>query len=207
APPTAAPRTVPLRRPRWPSRSRDRILHGHRPPPRARSDRVRPPGADLLRLGHVRPHRPRVGRDLDGLRDGPPARGPSAPADGVDSGGARDGAAAVPGGDLARLRIDGAVIAALVCIALTAHRVPLTSSVAKESIGLLVFPMAVLLFHERSDPRKRALAVLLLAFLPFLHSLTTFLTLGTVAALVVLTQRRAPARGRFSWKAFALDVV
>src|SRR5439155_12408 len=240
-----------------------------RPPPRAGSDRVRPPGADLLGPGHVRPDRRRVGRDLDGLRGGPPARGPSAPADGVDSGGARDGAAAVPGGDLARLRIDGAVIAALLCIALTAHLVPLTvsplplsvdgfalarisrdmasagswridpanvnsynqklpgysllwsavfqvaglsplvhaqlvlplvtaavvlpayllgvkatgrriaglaaglfialfgsfllltSSVAKESIGLLVFPMAVLLFHERSDPRKRLLTALI----------------------------------------------
>src|SRR5438552_1646370 len=98
-------------------------------------------------------------------------------------------------------------LAAGLFIALFGSFLLLTSSVAKESIGLLVFPMAVLLFHERSDPRKRALAVLLLAFLPFLHSLTTFLTLGTVAALVVLTQRRAPARGRFSWKAFALDVV
>ncbi|TLZ68021.1 MAG: hypothetical protein E6K12_02625 [Methanobacteriota archaeon] len=83
----------------------------------------------------------------------------------------------------------------------------LTSAAAKESIGLLVFPVAVLLFHERKDTRKRALAVLLLLFLPFLHSLTTFLTLGMVAALVVLTQRRALMRGRFSWRAFALDVV
>src|SRR5207249_7223748 len=72
--------------------------------------------------------RPRVGRDLDGLRGGPPARGPSAPADGVDSGGARDGAAAIPGGDLARLRIDGAAIAALVCVALAAHLDPMTVS-------------------------------------------------------------------------------
>ena len=98
-------------------------------------------------------------------------------------------------------------VAAGLFIALFGSFLLLTSSVAKESIGLLVFPMAVLLFHERSDPRKRALAVLLLAFLPFLHSLTTFLTLGMIAALVVLTQRRALARGRFSWKAFALDVV
>ena len=98
-------------------------------------------------------------------------------------------------------------VAAGLFIALFGSFLLLTSSVAKESIGLLVFPMAVLLFQERSDPRKRALAVLLLAFLPFLHSLTTFLTLGMIAALVVLTQRRALARGRFSWKAFALDVV
>lgn len=83
----------------------------------------------------------------------------------------------------------------------------LTSAVAKESIGLLVFPLVILLFHERRDPRKRALAVFLLLFLPFLHSLTTFLTLGMIASLVVLTHRRAIARGRFSWHAFALDVA
>lgn len=83
----------------------------------------------------------------------------------------------------------------------------LTSAVAKESIGLLVFPLVVLLFHERQDPRRRGLAVFLLLFLPFLHSLTTFLTLGMVASLVVLTHRRTIARGRFSWRAFVLDVA
>ena len=83
----------------------------------------------------------------------------------------------------------------------------LTSATAKESIGLLVFPVAVLLFREREDTRKRALAVVLLLFLPFLHSLTTFLTLGMIAALVVLTHRRALARGRFSWRALVLDVA
>jgi len=92
-------------------------------------------------------------------------------------------------------------------IALFGSFLLLTSTVAKESIGLLVFPMTVLLFHERADPRKRALAVLLLLFLPFLHSLTTFLTLGMVAALIVLTHRRALARGRFSGKALALDIA
>jgi hypothetical protein len=83
----------------------------------------------------------------------------------------------------------------------------LTSSVTKESIGLLVFPVVVLLFWERSDPRKRALAVLLLLFLPFLHSLTTLITLGMVSAIVVLDQRRALARGRFSLRSFGIDVL
>src|SRR5207244_13082634 len=83
----------------------------------------------------------------------------------------------------------------------------LTSATAKESIGLLVFPVVALLFREREDSRKRALAVVLLLFLPFLHSLTTFLTLGVIAALVVLTHRRALARRRFSWRALVLDVV
>ncbi len=81
----------------------------------------------------------------------------------------------------------------------------LTSSVAKESIGLLIFPVTVLLFRERQDPRKRTLAVVLLFFLPFLHHLTTLLTLGMVASLVVLAHRRAVAR--FSVRALALDIV
>lgn len=83
----------------------------------------------------------------------------------------------------------------------------LTSSVSKEAMGLLVFPVIVLLFHERADPRKRALAVVLLLFLPFLHPLTTLLTLGMVASLVVLTHRPALSRGRFSLRALAVDVM
>src|SRR5256885_7987362 len=71
----------------------------------------------------------------------------------------------------------------------------LTSAAAKESIGLLVFPVAVLPFHERQAPRRRALAVLPPLFLPFLPSLTTFLTLRMGPALVVLTQRPALMRG------------
>src|SRR5207245_5416645 len=55
--------------------------------------------------------------------------------------------------------------------------------------------------------RKRALSVVLLLFLAFLHPLTTLLTLGMTSALVVLAQRRAIARGRFCLRPFALDVA
>ncbi len=92
-------------------------------------------------------------------------------------------------------------------VALFGSFLMLTSAVTKEAIGLLVFPVAVLLFQERPDPRKRALAVVLLVFLPFLHHLTTLLTLGMVASLVVVTHRRALSRGRFSVRALALDVA
>jgi len=92
-------------------------------------------------------------------------------------------------------------------VALFGSFLMLTSGVSKESIGLLVFPVAVLLFHERADRRKRALAFVLLAFLPFLHHLTTLLTLGMVASLVVLTQRRASSQGRFSVRALVLDIA
>ncbi len=83
----------------------------------------------------------------------------------------------------------------------------LTSSVSKESIGLLVFPVAVLMFLERRDPRKRVLSVVLVVFLGFLHPLTTLLVLGMISALVVLHQRRAISRGRFRVGSFALDVA
>lgn len=98
-------------------------------------------------------------------------------------------------------------VAAGIFVAIFGSFLMLTSSVTKESIGLLVFPITVLLFWERSDPRKRALAVLLLLYLPFQHSLTTLLTLGMIAALVVVHQRRALRRGRFSGRSFGFDVL
>ncbi len=83
----------------------------------------------------------------------------------------------------------------------------LTSTVTKEAIGLVILPVAVLLFHERRDPRKRVLSLLLLILLPFVHHLTTLLTLGMVAALTLISHRRALARGRFSMGLLALDVA
>ena len=83
----------------------------------------------------------------------------------------------------------------------------LTSSVSKESLGLLIFPVVVLMFLERRDPRKRALSVVLVVFLAFLHPLTTLLTLGMISALVVLDQRRAITRGRFRAGRFAFDLA
>ena len=82
-----------------------------------------------------------------------------------------------------------------------------TSAAMKEAVALVVLPLVVLLFHERADPRKRALAVVLLLLLPFVHHLTDFLALGMVAALVVLTHSRAVARGTFSARALLLDIV
>ncbi len=82
-----------------------------------------------------------------------------------------------------------------------------TSMGMKESIALVVLPTVVLLFAERRDPRKRALAFLLLLILPFLHQLSDFLVLGMVAALVVLTHARAAQAGRLSLRALLLDVA
>ena len=83
----------------------------------------------------------------------------------------------------------------------------LTSAAMKEALGLLVLPTVLLLFAERADPRKRALALALLLLMPFLSQLEDLLVLGMVAALVVLAQSRAIGRGAFSAKALVLDCV
>ncbi|HYM40550.1 MAG TPA: hypothetical protein VEY12_10510 [Thermoplasmata archaeon] len=83
----------------------------------------------------------------------------------------------------------------------------LTSMGMKESLALVLLPTVILVFAERRDPRKRALALLLLLILPFLHQLSDFLVLGMVAALVVLTHARAIQRGRFAARALLLDIA
>lgn len=83
----------------------------------------------------------------------------------------------------------------------------LTSAIMKEALGLVVLPAVVLLFHGRADARHRVLAVALLLVLPFLHHLTALMALGMVSASLVVTHERARERGRFSIRAFALDVL
>ncbi len=81
----------------------------------------------------------------------------------------------------------------------------LTSAAMKEALGLLVLPTVVLLFAEREDPRKRALAAVGILLLPFLSQLEDFLVLGMVAAIVVLAHSRASSRGTFSVRRLLLD--
>ena len=83
----------------------------------------------------------------------------------------------------------------------------LTSAAMKEALGLVVLPILVLLFAERADPRKRAIAFVWLVLLPLLSQLMDFLVLGIVAALVVLTHSRAISQGRFSGQALLFDCV
>ncbi len=83
----------------------------------------------------------------------------------------------------------------------------LTSVVMKESLGLVLLPTIVLLFHERADPRKRALAVLLLLVLGFLHHLTLLMAVGSIGALILLGHTRDLSRGRFSVRTLVLDVA
>ncbi len=97
--------------------------------------------------------------------------------------------------------------AAGLVIAIFGSFLSLTSMMMKESIALVLLPAIVLLYAERRDPRKRALAFLLLLILPFIHQLSDFLILGMVAALVVLTHARAAQRGTFSTRRLLVDIA
>ena len=101
----------------------------------------------------------------------------------------------------------GVGLAAGAFLALFGSFLFLTSAIMKESLGLVILPIVVLLFAERADPRKRALALVLLLVIPFLHHLTTLMALGMVSALVVLSASRAVRRGTFRWRSLVLDVL
>ena len=98
-------------------------------------------------------------------------------------------------------------VAAGLFIATFGSFLSVTSMGMKESVALVLLPTVVLLFAERRDPRKRALAFLLLLLLPFFHQLSDFLILGMVAALVVLAHARAVQQGRFSLRLLLLDIA
>ena len=82
----------------------------------------------------------------------------------------------------------------------------LTSAIMKESLALLFVPTIALTFHGRADPRKRAIAFVLLVVLVFLHHVTTLVAAAVVGSLIVLEHRRAGSRGRFSVRRLAADV-
>jgi len=81
----------------------------------------------------------------------------------------------------------------------------LTSVPMKETIGLVLLPATVLLVHERGDPRKRGIAMILLLLLIFVDYLTLFMAMGMAASLVFLTHARGLSEHRFSPRALALD--
>ena len=83
----------------------------------------------------------------------------------------------------------------------------LASAVMKESLALLLLPPIVLTFRERADPRKRAIAALLLLVLVFLHHLTLLIAVGAVGALILLDYGRARVLGRRSSRALGLDLA
>ncbi len=79
----------------------------------------------------------------------------------------------------------GASAAAGAFLALSGTFVFLTSSTMKEAIGLALLPLTLLMWQGAEDPRRKGLAVALLALLPFLHNLTTAMALAFVAAMAL----------------------
>src|SRR5256712_12729378 len=71
---------------------------------------------------------PRGRRDLDALRLGAAPGRHGHATHGVDSRTAGHRIAAIPGGDPARLRTDGAILMGLICVAIAPRLVPLTFS-------------------------------------------------------------------------------
>jgi len=81
----------------------------------------------------------------------------------------------------------------------------LTSVPMKETLGLVLLPATVLLIHERADPRKRAIAIILLLLLAFVDYLTLLMAVGMAASLVFLAHARSLSLHRFSARGLALD--
>src|SRR5207253_3627360 len=109
-------------------RGADRLFRGKIPPTAGQRRRVRSSSAHRVRRRHVGIHRPPSRRGFDRLGGRAPPRNPSTPTRRVHPGERRRRATAIPGGDPARLRTDGASVAALLCLPLRARLVPLTSS-------------------------------------------------------------------------------
>lgn len=101
----------------------------------------------------------------------------------------------------------GVAFAAGLFLAVLGSFVFLTASIMKESLGLVLLPLALLAFHLRADPRMRVLAASLLAFLPLLHHLTFLMALGAVTILLVVDHHRRIADGTARVHAIVADVL
>src|SRR5439155_1308742 len=126
--PAAPPRDAAVLPPGGNDRCADRLFRRKIPPTAGQRRRVRSSSAHRVRRRHVGIHRPPSRRGFNRLGARAPPRNPSTPTRRVHPGERRRRATAIPGGDPARLRTDGAIVAALLCLALGARLVPLTFS-------------------------------------------------------------------------------
>jgi hypothetical protein len=83
----------------------------------------------------------------------------------------------------------------------------LTSAVMKETLGLVLLPATILMVHERADPRKRGIAIVLLLVLPFVDYLTLFMAMGMAASVVFLSHARDLSQRQLSARRLGLDLV
>jgi uncharacterized membrane protein len=92
-------------------------------------------------------------------------------------------------------------------LALNGFYVYLGAAVMKETIGLVFLILAVYLYHERNDPKKRVLAAALLILLTLTHHLSAWMAF-TMISLLALTQNAIwYSNGSFSTKRFGADLV
>lgn len=92
-------------------------------------------------------------------------------------------------------------------LALNGLYVYLGCAIMKETIGLVLLPLILYLYAHREDPRKRALAALLLLMLPLIHHLTTWIVFTMITLLAVTSNYEKWHRGTFGLGELVLDLV
>ncbi|MFQ6106776.1 MAG: hypothetical protein ACE5QF_04220 [Thermoplasmata archaeon] len=92
-------------------------------------------------------------------------------------------------------------------MALCGTYVFLTASVMKQNIGLVLLPIILYLYHERQNPRFRALVAFLLLFMGLAHHLATIIAFGTITYIMAAQNIQRLKRGEWRWRSFLLDVL
>ena len=83
----------------------------------------------------------------------------------------------------------------------------LTGSIMKESLGLLLIPVALFLYFGREDARKRLLLVLILVFITFVHYRSTLMLNIFLLLLLSWDSIRLFDAGKLRFRHFLLDVL
>ncbi|MCJ2556349.1 MAG: hypothetical protein LN415_04490 [Candidatus Thermoplasmatota archaeon] len=100
-----------------------------------------------------------------------------------------------------------AAIFAGLFMALCGTYVFLTASIMKQNIGLVLLPIVLYLYHERHNPKYRALAAFLLLFMGLAHHLATLIAFGMITYMMAAQNVESLRRGEWRWRSFLLDVL
>lgn len=92
-------------------------------------------------------------------------------------------------------------------LALNGFFVYLGAAVMKETLGLPLLILAVYLYHERDDPKKRVLAACLLLVLTMTHHLTVWIAFVIISFLMITQNILEISKGSFKGRRFALDFL
>ena len=100
-----------------------------------------------------------------------------------------------------------AAIFAGLFMALCGTYVFLTASVMKQNVCLVLLPIVLYLYHERHNPKYRALAAFLLLFMGLAHHLATLIAFGMITYMMAAQNVESLRRGDWRWRSFLLDVL